>query len=128
MKNVLGKELKLCCKDPLTGYFRDGLCRTDVTDRGTHVVCAVMTNEFLSFTKSMGNDLSTPRPDFNFPGLKEGDCWCLCVLRWKQAYDHNVAPPVRLNSTSEEALKYVKLDELKENSGNKLQTISDFLI
>ena len=70
MKNVLGKELKLCCKDPLTGYFRDGLCRTDVTDRGTHVVCAVMTNEFLSFTKSMGNDLSTPRPDFNFPGLK----------------------------------------------------------
>ena len=118
MKNVLGKELKLCCKDPLTGYFRDGLCRTDVTDRGTHVVCAVMTNEFLSFTKSMGNDLSTPRPDFNFPGLKEGDCWCLCVLRWKQAYEHNVAPPVRLNSTSKEALKYVKLDELKENSGN----------
>ena len=118
MKNVLGKELKLCCKDPLTGYFRDGLCRTDVTDRGTHVVCAVMPNEFLSFTKSMGNDLSTPRPDFNFPGLKEGDCWCLCVLRWKQAYDHNVAPPVRLNSTCKEALKYVKLDELKENSGN----------
>ena len=118
MKNVLNTKLELCCKKPLTGFFRDGLCRTDQLDQGTHVVCSVMTEDFLNFSQSRGNDLITPRPEFNFPGLKEGDCWCLCVLRWKEAFDHNVAPPVRLKSTASEALKYVKLEDLKQNSGN----------
>ena len=118
MKNVLGKPLEICCKKPLTGYFRDGLCRTDQSDRGTHIVCSVMTEEFLSFSKSKGNDLSTPRPEYNFSGLKEGDCWCLCALRWKEALENNMAPPVRLSSTSSEMLNYVTLEELKRHSGN----------
>ena len=118
MKNVLGEKLKLCCKKPLTGYFRDGLCRTDHSDRGTHVVCSVMTREFLDFSKLKGNDLITPRPEYNFDGLKEGDCWCLCALRWKEAFNHNIAPPVRLSSTSSEALKFIDLKDLKKHSGN----------
>ncbi len=118
MKNVLGDKLEICCKKPLTGYFRDGLCRTDPTDSGTHVVCSIMTEDFLLFSRSKGNDLITPRPDFNFPGLKEGDCWCLCALRWKEAFDQGIAPPVRLNSTAAEALKYIDIEDLKKHSGN----------
>lgn len=118
MKNVLDEELEICCKKPLTGYFRDGLCRTDPTDRGTHVVCSIMTDEFLTFSQSKGNDLITPRADFNFPGLKEGDCWCLCALRWKEAFDQGMAPPVRLRSTSSEALKFIDVEDLKKHSGN----------
>lgn len=110
--NVLGLPLQPCGTDPMTGWFRDGCCRSDPDDRGLHVVCAVMSARFLEFSKSRGNDLSTPRPDFDFPGLKPGDRWCLCALRWKEAMEHNVAPPVVLEACAEEALRYVELDQL----------------
>jgi uncharacterized protein len=110
--NVLGTELQSCCLDPKTGYFRDGLCRTRYEDTGTHVVCAIVTQEFLTFTHSRGNDLETPFPQYDFPGLKPGDKWCLCVLRWKEALDAGVAPPVVLASTNKIALKYVTIEEL----------------
>lgn len=112
-KNVLGEPLQSCCTDPMTGFYRDGVCNTGPDDFGTHVVCAEMTAEFLSFTKSKGNDLSTPRPEYRFPGLKPGDGWCLCALRWKEAYEAGVAPPVRLASTHEKALEFVDLKVLK---------------
>jgi uncharacterized protein (DUF2237 family) len=114
--NVLGTELEACCFDPLTGYFRDGFCKTRTDDVGTHVVCAVVTQDFLTFTKSQGNDLETPVPQYNFPGLKPGDKWCLCVLRWKEALDAGFAPPVVLASTHKIALKYVTLEELKSHA------------
>ena len=82
--NIFGDKIEACCHDPVTGYFRDGFCNTDEHDFGSHVVCAEITEDFLIFSKAMGNDLSTPRPEFNFPGLKEGDRWCLCALRWKE--------------------------------------------
>ncbi len=110
--NVLGTTLQSCCIDPKTGYFRDGLCRTRYDDAGTHVVCAIMTQEFLTFTRSKGNDLETPFPQYDFPGLKPGDKWCLCVLRWKEALDAGFAPPVVLESTNKIALKYVTMEEL----------------
>ena len=110
--NVFGERLLPCCYEPVTGYYRDGFCRTDERDRGRHVVCAIMTEAFLAFTKARGNDLSTPRPEFQFPGLKPGDKWCLCVTRWKEAYDHGVAPPVVLEASAEEALEYVELNTL----------------
>lgn len=110
--NVFGEKLIPCCYEPMTGYFRDGFCRTDDFDRGRHVVCAVMTEEFLEFTKAMGNDLSTPRPEYRFPGLKPGDKWCLCALRWKEAHEHGKAPLVVLEACAEEALKYVELSTL----------------
>ena len=115
MKNVLGTPLQPCCTDPMTGFYRDGYCRTGPLDTGRHVICAVMTEEFLAFTKSRGNDLSTPLPAHDFPGLRPGDGWCLCALRWKEAYDHdvNLAPPVRLESTHEHALTYVTLEQLQ---------------
>ena len=94
--NIFGDKIEACCHDPVTGYFRDGFCNTDEHDFGSHVVCAEITEDFLTFSKAMGNDLSTPRPEFNFPGLKEGDRWCLCALRWKEAYDAGVAPRVYL--------------------------------
>ena len=112
-KNVLGTPLQMCCMDPLTGFYRDGHCKTGPTDYGTHVVCARMTEDFLAFTKARGNDLSTPRPEYRFPGLKPGDHWCLCALRWKEALEAGVAPPVVLESTHEKALKYVRFVELK---------------
>lgn len=115
-KNVLGGELNSCCTDPMTGFFRDGFCHTHEQDVGTHVVCAVMTDEFLDFTRSRGNDLTTPRPEFDFPGLKAGDGWCLCVLRWKEAYEAGVAPPVKLEATHEKALNYVTLEALKSHA------------
>lgn len=112
-RNVLGGTLELCCTDPMTGYYRDGKCNTGGGDMGAHVVCAQVTEEFLAFTQSQGNDLSTPLPMFNFPGLKPGDRWCLCASRWKEALDAGVAPPVVLTATHASALEYVSLDELK---------------
>ena len=113
-KNILGGELKACCTAPITGFFRDGYCRTNQMDQGTHVVCAVMTDDFLAFTKSRGNDLSTPRPEYQFPGLKAGDGWCLCALRWKEAYEAGVAPPIKAESTDEKLLEYIKKEALEE--------------
>ena len=114
MKNVLGTELVSCSSNPMTGFFRNGYCQTDGRDRGSHVVASVMSEEFLRFTKSVGNDLSTPNPIYNFPGLKSGDRWCLCALRWKEAYDIGSAPFVILEATHEKALDYIKLSALLE--------------
>ena len=112
-KNILGTELELCCSDPETGYFRDGFCHTNMQDTGRHVVCALMTEEFLTFSKAVGNDLSTPRPEYSFPGLKPGDRWCLCALRWKEAYDAGCAP-INPKATHERALEYLERAELEE--------------
>ena len=114
MKNILGTELISCSFDPLTGYFRNGYCQTDERDRGSHVVASVMSEEFLKFTKSVGNDLSTPNSIYNFPGLKSGDRWCLCALRWKEAYDIGSAPFVILEATHEKALDYIDISALLE--------------
>jgi uncharacterized protein len=114
--NVLGSELVPCSYDPLTGFFRDGCCRTDEADAGTHVVCARVTAEFLAFSISRGNDLVTPKPEWRFAGLKPGDRWCLCVSRWLEALQADVAPPVVLQSTHERALKYVALDVLQQHA------------
>ncbi|MEM6816973.1 MAG: DUF2237 domain-containing protein [Bacteroidota bacterium] len=112
-KNVLGTPLIPCSKAPLTGFFRDGCCSTGPLDLGTHTVCAVMTEDFLAYTKSKGNDLSTPRSDYDFPGLKPGDKWCLCVNRWKEAYDAQKAPKVILEATNEKSLEYIPFEILK---------------
>ena len=111
--NVVGSQLETCCTSPMTGYYRDGLCNTGAGDVGAHTVCAQMTAEFLEFTKSRGNDLSTPVPAFDFPGLKPGDRWCLCASRWKEALDAGVAPPVVPGATHASTLEYVNLNELK---------------
>ena len=111
-RNVLGGKLEICCTDPMTGYYRTGKCLTGAEDRGTHVVCAEMTEAFLSFTKSRGNDLSTPIPEYGFPGLKPDDKWCLCASRWMEAYEAGVAPPIVLTATHERALEYISLDIL----------------
>ena len=118
--NIFGDEIEACFYDPMTGYFRDGFCNTDEHDHGSHVVCAVMTDDFLEFSKSKGNDLSTPRPEFNFPGLKEGDRWCLCALRWKEAYDAGVAPKVFLESCHLNSLNFVTKEQLEEHAVNRL--------
>jgi hypothetical protein len=112
-RNVLGENLEVCGNSPKTGYYRSGVCETGPEDRGSHVICAWVTAEFLDFTKEMGNDLSTPSPALGFPGLKSGDRWCLCALRWKEALDAGVAPPVILEATHEAALRYVSLEDLK---------------
>lgn len=112
--NVLGEKLESCCTDPLTGFYRDGFCKTGYDDYGTHIVCAVMTEEFLDFTKKMGNDLSTPRLEYRFPGLKAGDQWCLCALRWKEALIAGVAPPIKLEATHERMLEYATFAVLKQ--------------
>ncbi|EON78932.1 hypothetical protein ADIS_0525 [Lunatimonas lonarensis] len=111
-KNVFGEPLKTCCKDPLTGFYRDGFCRTDQFDQGSHTVCAILTEEFLQFSRSRGNDLITPRPEYLFPGLKPGDKWCLCALRWKEAFEAGVAPFVVLEATNERTLDYIDISEL----------------
>lgn len=111
--NVLGGALQGCSHDPLTGFFRDGHCNTCMQDQGSHTVCAVMTAEFLAFSKYVGNDLSTPRPEFNFPGLKPGDQWCLCAARFLQAHEEGCAPKVRLVSTHLRALDIVPLAVLE---------------
>ncbi len=113
-RNVLGGELRPCSLEPRTGFFRNGCCETGPEDRGLHTVCAVMTAEFLRFSKRAGNDLSTPQPDFDFPGLKPGDRWCLCAPRWKEALDAGVAPPVVLEATHEETLAITPLGVLKD--------------
>ncbi|GAP95847.1 DUF2237 family protein [Leptolyngbya sp. NIES-2104] len=115
-RNVLGGELQSCCRSPMTGYYRDGFCTTGAGDVGVHVVCAQLTEEFLEFTKSRGNDLSTPMPLYDFPGLKPGDRWCLCAARWKEALDAGVAPPVVLASTHAASLEYVSLNDLKQHA------------
>lgn len=112
--NVLGKPLQPCGFSPLTGYFRDGCCHTDPSDRGLHVVCAVMNAEFLEFSMFRGNDLSTPRPEFNFPGLRPGDRWCLCATRWLDAWRAGLAPSVILEATHLNALGVVTLAQLQE--------------
>lgn len=114
--NVLGGPLEPCSTAPRTGWFRDGCCRTDEHDLGRHVVCAVMTEEFLDFTRSRGNDLSTPAPAHGFPGLKLGDRWCLCVDRWREALAAGVAPPVILTATHINALDVVSLDDLEAHA------------
>lgn len=112
-KNVLGTDLVACSYDPLTGFLRDGCCHTDAQDRGSHVVCARMTREFLDYSRSRGNDLVSPRPQARFAGLKPGDRWCLCVLRWREALEAGVAPPVHLEATHEKALAVVSLEQLQ---------------
>lgn len=111
--NVYGETLSSCCNDPMTGFYRDGYCRTGVDDVGTHIVCARVTDDFLQFSKSRGNDLTKAIPGSTFPGLKEGDKWCLCVLRWMEAHEAGHAPPVDLKATHLLALDYVSLDVLK---------------
>ena len=117
--NVFGEQLITCSTSPLTGFFRDGCCTTGPMDTGTHTVCAIMTTAFLDFTKKRGNDLSTPLPHYQFPGLKAGDKWCLCVSRWKEAYNAGVAPSVILEATHEKALEFVSIDELIPFAYNK---------
>jgi uncharacterized protein (DUF2237 family) len=112
-KNVLGTNLELCGIDPITGFYRDGYCNTGPGDIGTHTVCALMTDEFLEYSKSKGNDLSTPQPEFGFLGLKAGDSWCLCALRWEEARQAGSAPRIKLTSTNIKTLEVIELENLK---------------
>lgn len=112
--NVLGQALQPCSFDPLTGFFRDGCCRTDDSDAGLHIVCAKLTAEFLSFSKQRGNDLSTPRPEYGFAGLKAGDQWCLCATRWLEALQAGAAPQIVLAATHENILDMISLETLVE--------------
>lgn len=114
-KNVLGTTLEMASLEPLTGFYRDGFCSTGSADAGIHVVAAILTDEFLNYSKSIGNDLITPNLNYNFPGLKSGDVWCLCANRWKEALKAGVAPPVILKATNEKALGIISLDDLKLN-------------
>lgn len=114
--NVLGETLSPCGMDPITGFFRNGCCDTNAMDRGSHTVCAVMTAEFLTFSKASGNDLSTPRPEFGFEGLKDGDRWCLCAARFMEAFEAGKAPRVSLTATHIRALDVVPLDALRERA------------
>jgi len=115
-RNVLGGILGSCSEQPMTGFFRDGCCNTSDEDLGSHTVCVVLTAEFLAFSKRRGNDLSTPRPEFAFPGLQPGDRWCLCAARWREALQAGVAPRVVLNATNEACLLIVGLDDLKRHA------------
>ena len=112
--NVFGEVLIPCCASPATGYFRDGLCRTDHKDSGTHVVCAAVTEEFLEFSRSKGNDLITPIPYWNFPGLQPGSKWCLCISRWLEAENEGKAPPIILKATHQKALNYTTIKILQK--------------
>lgn len=112
--NVLGGPLLTCSDSPVTGFFRDGCCNTSDEDFGSHTVCVVLTDEFLAYSKAAGNDLSTPRPEFDFPGLKAGQRWCLCAARWVEAWRAGKAPKISLNSTNQAALEIVPLDLLKQ--------------
>ncbi|MEO8387919.1 MAG: DUF2237 domain-containing protein [Polaromonas sp.] len=114
-KNVLGTELVPCSYDPLTGYFRDGCCNTDASDAGSHLVCVRVTREFLAFSASRGNDLSTPQPAYRFAGLEPGHRWCLCANRWREALEAGMAPPVILESTHSKALEFVTLAQLEKH-------------
>lgn len=115
-RNVLGEELQACCFEPVTGFYRDGFCRTGGEDVGVHVVCAEMTDAFLAFSRSVGNDLSTPRPEWGFPGLVAGDRWCLCADRWREALEADAAPPVVLAATHASALEFVTLADLRAHA------------
>lgn len=115
-KNVLGGDLEICGTDPKTGFYRTGRCDTGGEDLGLHTVCAEMTEAFLAFTGSKGNDLSTPNPAMAFPGLEPGDRWCLCVARWREALEAGVAPPVRLEATHMSALEFVDLEDLRRHA------------
>ena len=115
-KNVLGGELETCCTSPVTGFYRDGCCNTGPGDVGLHLICAELTEEFLEFSASHGNDLITPNPMFGFPGLKPGDRWCLCAERWKEALEYDIAPPVVLSATHISALEFVDLEDLQSHA------------
>ena len=115
-RNVLGGDLESCGTDPMTGFHRDGTCTVGPQDVGLHAVCAVMTEEFLEFSASVGNDLSTPHPEWGFPGLRPGDRWCVCAGRWQEAVDAGVAPPVVLEATHALALEFSSLDDLRANA------------
>ncbi|MFE8070023.1 DUF2237 domain-containing protein [Marinobacteraceae bacterium S3BR75-40.1] len=117
-RNVLGEPLEACGKDPLTGFYRDGCCRTGPEDLGRHVVCAVMTADFLNFSREQGNDLSAPVPEFDFPGLRPGDRWCLCAARWQEALEAGSAPRVRLQATEAAALELCRLEDLKRHAAD----------
>ena len=119
-RNVLGTPLEPCSFDPLTGFYRDGCCRTGRDDYGRHVVCVELTAEFLAFSKARGNDLSTPRPEFGFSGLKPGDAWCLCAARWLEAFHAGKAPPVVLEATHEKSLDIVPFELLKQHAAQSL--------
>jgi len=114
--NVLGEPLQSCCSDPMTGFYRSGSCETGPQDFGAHVVCAEVDADFLAFSKSRGNDLSTPQPDFGFPGLKPGDRWCLCAARWVEALEAGKAPPVKLTATHKRVLDFVSFEVLKQHA------------
>ncbi|KAJ9516571.1 hypothetical protein V8C86DRAFT_2563976 [Haematococcus lacustris] len=115
--NVLGTPLESCCTSPMTGFYRDGFCRTDMQDHGRHVVCAKVTQAFLEFSASRGNNLMRPSPP-GFPGLKDGDKWCLCAMRWREALEEGLAPPVFLKATHAKALEYISLEELKKHAAD----------
>lgn len=115
-RNVLGETLEVCGTDPETGFYRDGCCNTGPDDLGVHAVCSVVTDEFLAFSREQGNDLSTPRPEFGFPGLKAGDGWCLCASRWQEALEADCAPRVKLRATHLAALKHCRLEDLKRHA------------
>lgn len=119
-KNVFGEPLITCSLNPLTGYFRNGCCDTDNTDIGMHTVCVILSQKFLIFSKSVGNDLTTPIPQYGFEGLKDGDKWCLCALRWKEALMNNVAPKVVLEATNEGTLSIIKMEDLIKHSHKHL--------
>ena len=114
-KNVLGLELEVCGTDPVTGFYRDGCCNTGAGDVGTHTVCAIVDDRFLEFSRDQGNDLITPRPEYRFKGLKSGDRWCLCAMRWEEARKAGCAPKVKLTSTNIKTLEFVTLEKLKEH-------------
>ena len=113
-KNVFEEIIEECCSNPITGFYRDGFCNTDDRDVGIHTVCALITEDFLNFSKQKGNDLSTPRPEFSFPGLKEGDSWCLCAERWKEAFESGKAPKVYLRKTHKKTLEIIDINTLKQ--------------
>ncbi len=115
-RNVLGTPLEPCSFDPLTGYYRDGCCNTGATDVGLHLVCIEASDEFLEFSRTVGNDLSTPIPEYEFAGVQPGDCWCLCVQRWKEALEAGRAPRVHLEATHISALEFVDLEQLQQYS------------
>lgn len=117
-QNVYGDPLEECCREPLTGFYRNGYCSTGPSDHGVHVVCATVTEQFLQHSKDVGNDLSTPKPEYNFPGLKSGDCWCLCAIRWKDALQRGIAPPVNLRATHRRILDFVPLETLQQYNNN----------
>lgn len=121
LRNVLGGPLKTCCRFPMTGFYRDGFCRTGAEDVGRHTVCIEVTREFLDFSKEAGNDLSTPHPEMDFPGLIPGDRWCLCALRWQEAFEAGAAPKVILSATESSTLDVISLNDLKRHSVEESQ-------